>query len=164
MFKRLAKLLRQIPFLFRRCACGKYHPFWVRMCFGRVGQHSENWHGGILDLRTGREWTPAAEMLHTRTVNNLGGDYGAAMEVVAMERRKLMQAITFFFSLRDSRADLFKISDAVAEMHCAIDRLAKAEETLHQAWIAVLRYDRFSEGIGRIGCHNDCAYKTEPQE
>jgi len=50
------KVLYKIPGLFKKCPEGNYHWFWDRLCFCRENQFVGNeWHGGILDLKTGVE-------------------------------------------------------------------------------------------------------------
>lgn len=53
-FKR--KVLYKVPGLYQRRDCGNFHPFWHRLCFCRVNEHCGDWHGGIQDLKTGREY------------------------------------------------------------------------------------------------------------
>ena len=49
-------LHRNAKFLFKRCPDGNYHWFWDRYCFCRCCEHiGDEWHGGTLDFKTGKE-------------------------------------------------------------------------------------------------------------
>ena len=51
------KILYKIPRLFKVCPGGNYHWFWDRLCFCRKNEYCGNeWHGGILDFKTGKEY------------------------------------------------------------------------------------------------------------
>ena len=50
------KVLYKIPGLYKKGPCGNYHPFWDRLCFCMLGEHCGNFHGGIYDLKTGKEY------------------------------------------------------------------------------------------------------------
>jgi len=54
------KILYRIPFLYKKCPDGNYHPFWDRLCFCRVNEHivPDTWHGGVYDFVTGGEYIP----------------------------------------------------------------------------------------------------------
>jgi len=51
-------LIKTLPFLFKKCRAGNYHWFWDRLCF--CGRHEccGSWHGGIYDIKTGKEYPP----------------------------------------------------------------------------------------------------------
>lgn len=54
----MKKLIMFILFfvgLAKPCPCGKTHPIWQRLCFERLGVCRGEWHGGILDTKTGLE-------------------------------------------------------------------------------------------------------------
>lgn len=55
-FKRF--MFRTFPFslYYKKCPEGNYHPFWDRLCFCRCGEHSGDWHGGIYDFKTKKEY------------------------------------------------------------------------------------------------------------
>jgi hypothetical protein len=52
-FKR--NVLYRTP-LYRMRECGNFHPIWDRLCFCREGEYSNEWHGGVLDIKTGSEY------------------------------------------------------------------------------------------------------------
>jgi hypothetical protein len=51
-------LQRNIPSLFYICPAKNYHWRTDRKCYCRNGEYSGDWHGGTLDIRTGREEPP----------------------------------------------------------------------------------------------------------
>ena len=50
------KIFHKIPGLFKKCPEGNYHWFWDRLCFCRLGEHCDDWHGGIYDFKFKREY------------------------------------------------------------------------------------------------------------
>lgn len=38
--------------IYRKRACGNFHPFWDRFCFCKMGEYSNGWGNGILDIKT----------------------------------------------------------------------------------------------------------------
>lgn len=50
------KILYHVPGLYKKCPAGNYHLSWDRLCFCRLGEHSGSFHGGIYDLKTGKEY------------------------------------------------------------------------------------------------------------
>lgn len=51
------------PFMYKKCPAGNYHKIDDRLCFCRCNEHYDNWHGGILDFRTGEEYIPYNQTL-----------------------------------------------------------------------------------------------------
>jgi len=49
-------LIQYTPFLFKKCPGGNNHWFWDRLCFCQCGEHHSDWHGGIYDFQTKREY------------------------------------------------------------------------------------------------------------
>jgi len=45
-------ILYKIPFLYKKQACGNYHPFWDRLCFCLEGENGNE----IIDLKTGEQY------------------------------------------------------------------------------------------------------------
>lgn len=63
---------RWLPFLWKKCPDGNYHSRWGRsahLCFCRCNEHSGDWHGGVMDLKTREEYIPYQE--HSRVLNEL---------------------------------------------------------------------------------------------
>lgn len=49
-------LLRFAPCLFQKCRQGNFHWFWDRLCFCGKHEYCGDWHGGIYDLKTKKEY------------------------------------------------------------------------------------------------------------
>lgn len=59
--RRLSYLL--LPWLWKRCPAGNYHPRHDRVCGCRANgwpdaKPVEDWHGGLMLFRDGSEWVP----------------------------------------------------------------------------------------------------------
>ena len=160
MIKHILKLLARIPFLNKRRDCGNYHPIWDRLCYCRVGKYCGGWHGGVQDLTTGKELFPQAYVLETLKENALGRNYGTALEKVSIERCKVMKAIIFYIRLRDQRTELFRLPDAISEMHAAIDRMVAADGVFNEAWKAVANYDAARNAENRANTCEHCSCRT----
>lgn len=50
------KILYRIPFLFKKCPQGNYHKRWHRLCFCGLHMCSGDWHGGIYDFKTKKQY------------------------------------------------------------------------------------------------------------
>lgn len=56
-WKRL--IIKYIPFIHKKCPEGNYHWRWARLCYCRCNEYwGDEWHGGILDFKTGKELIP----------------------------------------------------------------------------------------------------------
>lgn len=67
----IVHILIRIPGLYKKQPCGNYHPFWHRLCFCREHEYSNDWKGGILDLKTGDAYYRDVDAL-TPTVRGAG--------------------------------------------------------------------------------------------
>ena len=52
------KIAYKIPGLYKICRDGNYHLRWDRLCFCAMDEHCGDWHGGIYDFKTGKEYQP----------------------------------------------------------------------------------------------------------
>ncbi len=53
-------LHKATPFLFKECMAGNYHWWWEQMCWCRIGEYTDDWHGGVYVFKPCQE-------LHTKT-------------------------------------------------------------------------------------------------
>ena len=74
------------PFLFNKCPAGNMHWIWDRLCFCCTNEYDacthKQWHGGILDLKTGREYQECEECQIAQDKELADqGDIGAAYRI-----------------------------------------------------------------------------------
>lgn len=86
-------LQRRAPWLFRVPPCGNWHWRWDRWCYCRVYCHTLDWHGGVMDLRTGRE-RPYTGPIRLRPLDRYG------WPVVTLKGRPITNAIRFLLHTR----------------------------------------------------------------
>jgi len=82
------KFLYHIPFLWKKCPEGNYHIFWDRLCFCRLNGYCGDWHGGIYDFKTGKEYQPCpyCERDNPRAVRALKHQYKRDLIADALRR------------------------------------------------------------------------------
>lgn len=48
---------KYLKFLYKKCPAGNYHRKSDRLCWCRVNEYYGDWHGGVLEFKTGKEIT-----------------------------------------------------------------------------------------------------------
>jgi hypothetical protein len=87
------------PFLYKKCPEGNYHSVFDRLCYCRLQQYSNEWNGGILDLKTGKEYIPAFQ--YTQIVNKYNRLCEAARKADSyMAERKISKDFSVRADLR----------------------------------------------------------------